>query len=117
MNGLPVLAEAVSISVLGTEHSLHANAMLIFTDLEQERVTDEAAYRTIYGLTPSEAKLAAILTGGRAMAEAAETCRSPAEPRASASRAFSRKRIPTGKANWSLCYRAFPRGSGHVGGP
>ena len=73
MSGLPVLAEAVSMSVLGMEHSLHANAMLIFTDLEQEPVTDEAAYRTVYGLTPSEAKLAAILAGGRALAEAAET--------------------------------------------
>ncbi|MGB3538531.1 MAG: hypothetical protein WBA42_10255 [Mesorhizobium sp.] len=52
---------------------MHANAMLIFTDREQEPVSDEAAYRTIYGLTPSEAKLAAILAGGGALAEAAET--------------------------------------------
>jgi DNA-binding CsgD family transcriptional regulator len=68
---LPILAEALSMSALGMEHSLHASAMLMFSDLEQEPIADQAAYRAAYGLTPSEAKLAAILANGRALDEAA----------------------------------------------
>lgn len=70
---LPVVAEVLSMAALGMEHSLHATVMLLLTDLEQEPVTDEAAYRVAYGLTPAEAKLAAILAKGRALDKAADT--------------------------------------------
>jgi DNA-binding CsgD family transcriptional regulator len=69
----PILAEALSMAVLGMEHSLYANVMLMFFDPDQEPVSDETTYRTAFGLTPSEAKLAAILARGRGLDEAAET--------------------------------------------
>ena len=69
---LPILAEVLSVAALGMEHSLYANAMLTFYDLEQEAVPDEASYQTVFGLTPSEAKLAAILVKGDALDHAAE---------------------------------------------
>lgn len=70
---LPILAEVLSMAALGMEHSLHANAMITFYNPEQETVPDEASYQTAFGLTPSEAKLAAILVKGEALDHAAET--------------------------------------------
>lgn len=69
---LPILAEVLSIAALGMEHSLYATAILLFTDPEQEPMPDEVAYRIAYGLTPAEAKLAAILATGQALDGAAD---------------------------------------------
>lgn len=69
---LPILAEVLSMSALGMEHSLHANAMLLFSDPQQEPIQNEDVYRIAFGLTPSEARLAVILARGLALDEAAE---------------------------------------------
>ena len=75
----PLIMNAVPVPVLskGGPHTV-----LILIDLAIHPKPNRAALERIYGLTPSEARLAVFLSGGATLVEAAESSGSALQPHA-----------------------------------
>lgn len=57
----------------GPLSSLQPTAIIFISDPEQEEIPDELVLSKLFGFTPAEAKLAALLAQGRSLKEAADT--------------------------------------------
>lgn len=57
----------------GSLSSLQPAAIIFISDPEQEEIPDELVLSKLFGFTPAEAKLAALLAQGRSLKEAADT--------------------------------------------
>ncbi|TNC11408.1 helix-turn-helix transcriptional regulator [Methylobacterium terricola] len=69
----PLILRVLPVIEAARSPFLGASALLLVTDLEAERRPDPALLAQVFGLTTAEARLAAILAGGAALDEAADT--------------------------------------------
>ncbi|WP_279356588.1 hypothetical protein [Methylobacterium indicum] len=69
----PLILRALPLAEAARSPFLNARALLLVTDLEADRRPDPGVLAQAFGLTAAEARLAALLTGGASLEEAAGT--------------------------------------------
>jgi DNA-binding CsgD family transcriptional regulator len=67
----PLLIEAFGIPEMLADPFLRSGTILVFSDLDDRLILDEGRLRKVFGLTPAEARLAALVGGGQSPRNAA----------------------------------------------
>ena len=62
--GRPLLVDAIPLSGIFSDTFLQARALLLVSDLEERPLPPQARLRSVFGLTPGEARVAAMVVGG-----------------------------------------------------